>query len=71
MPKILKQNHETGVVDLILSTLEDEGIGVEDAILALTAVITELAILTSDPEQVLDEVAGLLEIKAWSEDEPL
>lgn len=61
MPKLLSPGYDNAIVELLLFTLESEGIPVSDAIPALAAVIVKLALRTENPAQVLDEAVELFD----------
>lgn len=61
MTKILDRRAEQGLVDLLTVAIEEWGYDNEEVLPALMVVANQLAQLTTDPEQALDEAVRILE----------
>lgn len=60
MGRILIEDKDAEVANVVVDALEEAGYEPEEAIPGLVTAILALAEVTSDPEQALDEVANMI-----------
>lgn len=61
MTKILDREHELTIIALVENALEEGGYDAEQCISGLMVVAQELAALTGNPDQAIDEAVRVLE----------